>query len=271
MRAMADLQGRTASPQREPAALRARRLVERLGGRYSRELGIDLDRGGDEIERWALAATLFGNRISAGIAMRTYRVLARTGVRTLADARERGWDDLVALLDEGGYARYDFRTATRLHALAQAVGERHGGRIAALGGALCRPAELEVALDALPGWGPVTVRLFLRELRGVWPGADPPIDERALEAARHLGLVRPAGAPAEARARLRRLAVRAGVDERDLEVALVRASLAHARSVRACPGGASCELLLRSGRLSPEPPHATSSSTSPRRGRPSPG
>ncbi len=30
--------------------------------------------------------------------------------------------------------------------------------------------ELRAALDALPGWGPVTIRLFLRELRGVWPG-----------------------------------------------------------------------------------------------------
>jgi len=29
------------------------------------------------------------------------------------------------------------------------------------------PAELEAALDALPGWGPVTVGAFLRELRGV--------------------------------------------------------------------------------------------------------
>ena len=28
---------------------------------------------------------------------------------------------------------------------------------------------LHAALDALPGWGRVTVRLFLRELRGVWP------------------------------------------------------------------------------------------------------
>jgi len=40
----------------------ARRLVEGIGGRYSRALGIDVDRGDEEIERWALAAALFGTR-----------------------------------------------------------------------------------------------------------------------------------------------------------------------------------------------------------------
>jgi hypothetical protein len=38
---------------------------------------------------------------------------------------------------------------------------------------------LRTALTVLPGWGPVTVQLFLRELRGVWPGAQPSPDPRA--------------------------------------------------------------------------------------------
>ncbi|MDP9255572.1 MAG: DUF2075 domain-containing protein, partial [Actinomycetota bacterium] len=48
-----------------------RRLVERLGGRWSRGLGIDVDEGDEEVDRWALAATLFGNRISAAVVERT--------------------------------------------------------------------------------------------------------------------------------------------------------------------------------------------------------
>ena len=35
---------------------------------------------------------------------------------------------------------------------------------------------IAAALADLPGWGPVTVGLSLRELRGVWPGAPPPLD-----------------------------------------------------------------------------------------------
>ena len=70
----------------------ARQAVERLGGRYSCELGIDVDAGDDQVERWALLATLFGNRISATTAANTYRTLARAGVRTLGDAGTRDSD-----------------------------------------------------------------------------------------------------------------------------------------------------------------------------------
>src|SRR5215510_7141520 len=38
----------------------ARGAVSALGGRYSAELGIDVDAGDAQIERWFLAATLFG-------------------------------------------------------------------------------------------------------------------------------------------------------------------------------------------------------------------
>jgi hypothetical protein len=90
-------------------------------------LGIELDRDPTEVERWALAATLYGNRISTQIATHTYRVLEDAGVRTIEDAGRRSWDELVALLDEDGYVRYDERTASRLLALARVVGDRHGG------------------------------------------------------------------------------------------------------------------------------------------------
>ena len=78
--------------------------------------------GDREIERWFLASTLFGTRISTSIAVRTYRVLSEDGVSTIDDAAGRSWAELVGLLDRGGYARYDERTARGL-------------------------------LDALPGWG----------------------------------------------------------------------------------------------------------------------
>ena len=102
---------------------------------------------------------------------------------------------------------------------------------------------LHAALDALPGWGPVTVRLFLRELRGVWPGAGPPLDERAAAAARHLGLLA-AGSDV---ACLAGLAVACGLDVRDLEAGLVRLDLAHGRAMAGCPGSHACTALRRWG------------------------
>ncbi|MGZ4174523.1 MAG: hypothetical protein ACXVQR_08605 [Solirubrobacteraceae bacterium] len=146
-------------------------VVESLGGRYSLELGIDLDGGDDEIERWALAATLFGGRISAKIAERTFATFADAGVHSLAATGRLDTAHLVELLDAGGYARYDFQTATRLQAIAGALDTNHHGRVsAALHGSA---DDVDAALEALPGWGPVTVALFLRELRGLRRGIDP--------------------------------------------------------------------------------------------------
>lgn len=214
-----------------------RALVAELGGRYSTELGIDLQMGGGEIERWFLAATLFGSRISASVAMRTYRELASAGIAAVQDVEGRSWEQLVELLDAGGYARYDYRMASRLHALALAVQDRLGGRVESLAG-LANPHELEAALDSLPGWGPVTVGLFLRELRGVWPGAEPEPDSRVAESALNVGLARAANAVG-----LEPVASAAGVDARDLEAALVRLSIAHGRAFDVCPGGSACTMI----------------------------
>jgi len=94
----------------------------------------------------------------------------------------------------------------------------------------------------------VTIRLFLRERRGVWPGADPPLDERAAAAARHLGLAcAQAGVSG-----LAGLAAACGLDVRDLECGLVRLGLAHGRAMAGCPGGQACTALRQ-----PVPPGAS--------------
>ncbi len=215
-------------------------VVRRVGGRYSLELGIDLDAGDAEVERWFVASTLFGNRISARLAQRTFEQLDRSGIRRIVDAGAMPWDGLVALLDAGGYARYDFRTATRLQSLAEVVTDRYGGEIAELGRRFIEPAKLVAVLDDLPGWGPTTIGLFLRELRGVWRGARLPLDPHAAEAAIHLRLAR--GGEPDLLAWLTSIADESRCDERDLEAALVRFGLAHRRIVD-CPGGNRCFVL----------------------------
>jgi len=213
------------------AICRARQIVATLGGRFSLELGIDLGRGPEDVERWALATTLLGNRISTAVAMRTYRVLARAGVRTIGDAGGRDREELISLLDEGGYVLYGEPMATRLLALAEVVADLYDERLGTLGEVFVDPRELEQALEDLPGWGPVTVGAFLRELRGVWPGADPPLDASAAIAARHVKL--PAGSHV-----LSTLAAAAHLDFRDLEAGLVRLCLCH--DFAGCPGGEEC-------------------------------
>ena len=121
-------------------------------------------------------------------------MLSEAGLARIGQARHIPTEGLIACLDEGGYTRYDFRTADRLQALSEVIGEHYGGQAAVIGQTFTTYPELRQALDVLPGWGPVTIELFLRELRGVWPGAQPPLDQRAAGGASHLGLLGPVAA-----------------------------------------------------------------------------
>ena len=225
------------------AARRARTdMVRRLvagGGRFSTALGIDVEAGEAQVDRWFMAATLFGARIPTAIAGRTFHVLDEAGV-TVATARAFGSDDLVALLDRGGYARYDYKTATRLQALCDALGEHYGGRVCAIPDEARTPAELEEALDELPGWGPVTVGIFLRELRGAWtrrrPHSTParwPVPATSASSTNVPGSRWASCGPC----RWQPVSIYA-----DLEGALVRTALAHRADLRTCPGGRTCSV-----------------------------
>ncbi len=161
-------------------------LVDTLGGRFSKSLGIDLASGdAREIFKWFIAAMLFGARISEALAMRTYHEFVRAGLTTPQQILERGWDGLVTVLDRGGYVRYDFKTATKLLEVVGHLLELYGGDLTALHAAAESPTDLEQRIRTLgKGIGDVTVNIFLREMRGVWDKADPLPSDLVMGAAR---------------------------------------------------------------------------------------
>jgi endonuclease III len=167
-------------------------LLERFGKRFSTELGITLeDKDRDEIFKWFVASILFGARISEKIAARTYHKFIENDLRTPKSMVEAGWDRLVEILDSGGYARYDFKTATKLLEVMNNLERRYGGDLNRLHAEATDPRDLEFRIRRLgKGIGDVTASIFLRELRGVWEKADPPLQDLAIDAARSLGLTR---------------------------------------------------------------------------------
>jgi endonuclease III len=166
-------------------------LVQKLGGKFSRELGINPAGGRSaEIFKWFLASVLFGARISETIAVRTYREFEKEGLLDPERIVARGWDGLVAVLDAGGYVRYDFKTATKLLDVCRALVKNYGGDLNALHAAATGTADLQERLRALgKGIGEVTVNIFLRELRGVWSKAEPVPSDLVLKGAKDLGLI----------------------------------------------------------------------------------
>jgi len=164
-------------------------LMEKWGGRYSIELGIDIESGrSDEIFKWFLASILFGARISQAKAMQTYYEFEKRKVITPDAIIGTGWDGLVEILDAGGYTRYDFKTATKLLEIMQMLKNVYDGDLNIFHEKARDPEDLESKLMEFKGIGPVTVNIFLRELREIWEKAQPLPGDLVIIAARHLCL-----------------------------------------------------------------------------------
>lgn len=210
--------------RRRPASRRV--LVERLLTQptYPEMLGLRVERREDWFP-WLIAATLFAKPISADIARRTIRLLLSKQVTTPEAVVECGWEGLVAILDAGGYVRYDFSTADRLLTIAAALPR---DRLQVLVTRASSSKEIGERLTAIKGIGPKTVSIFLRELRGVLR-MDPPVSPEATKSASRLGI------------RLKGARLSRG-DLSRLESILVRTWIEHCRRERwqTCPAAEFC-------------------------------
>lgn len=129
------------------------------------DLGITVSKGDpDSLFQWLLASFLFGKRINQKIAAATWRALVRTHGRDTPQKLCRCTHaQLVKILGEGGYARYDESTATRLWLLCRTLLDDYGGSVLGIVEAAGSRAEFERRLRGFKGIGPVTVGIFMRE------------------------------------------------------------------------------------------------------------
>jgi endonuclease III len=166
-------------------------LLKALGERFSSSLNIDLSSADSkEVFKWFLASILFGARISETIVINTYRQFEKEDVLSAQKIIDTGWDGLVRILDDGGYVRYDFKTATKLLEIMGTLIELYQGNLNKLHLKAKDSSDLENRLQSLgKGIGDVTVNIFLRELRGVWQKADPLPSDLVILSARNLGLL----------------------------------------------------------------------------------
>jgi len=131
---------------------------------YSRDLGINLKSGREEeIFKWFLACLLFGKPIQQEVARRTYFEFEKEKILTPEKILKAGWDKLVGILDRGHYIRYDFSTATKLLEICKELKEKYGNLSNLLKQAKNKK-NLSKRLQEFKGIGPVTTRIFLREL-----------------------------------------------------------------------------------------------------------
>jgi len=132
---------------------------------YSKDLGIKLSKGSEaELFKWLLACLLFGKPIQQAVAKMTYSEFVKDGLTSPDAILRAGWDKLVSVLDKGHYVRYDYSTATKLLEICEELKGKYGS-IKTLIRSANNKAELKRKLEEFKGIGPVTARIFLRELK----------------------------------------------------------------------------------------------------------
>jgi endonuclease III len=129
------------------------------------DLGINLHDANEKgLFQWLIASFLMGKRIQAEIAADAYRVIVekhqRDTPRKLANSTHR---ELVAMLGEARYVRYDETTADRLLALAKKLNDEYAGKVGQMVEASADRQDLEKRLETFEGVGAKTVEIFMRE------------------------------------------------------------------------------------------------------------
>jgi len=167
-------------------------LLEDYGERYSRVLGISLSEAKEEeVFKWFLASMLFGAPITESSVIKTFRCFQKYDVLTPQRIIETGWNELVRILDEGSYTRYDFKTADKLLEVSRNLVEKYDGRLNLLHEKASNTQDLEKRLKDLgKGVGNVTVSIFLRELRDIWKKSKPNPTDLVILAAKNLGIIK---------------------------------------------------------------------------------
>lgn len=135
----------------------------------AKELGIDINQGEGELFKWFVASFLFGKRIQQDIAADAYRVIVEKHKRdTPRKICNCSWQELVDMLGEGHYVRYDESTAERLLKLCDKLNSDYGGKLGNIREQSEDRKALEKRLAEFEGIGPKTVEIFMREAEKVW-------------------------------------------------------------------------------------------------------
>lgn len=164
-------------------------LLDRYGTTFAEQAGITLRDKPAPLFQLLVLSMMSSIPIAADVAAASARELFRAGWRTPERMRAATWQQRVDALGRGGYRRYDESTSDYLDQLARQLQDQERGDLRRLrpgpGGSV---DALTSALRDFPRIGPTGAAIFCREAQAVWPELRPFFDDRALKAARHLGL-----------------------------------------------------------------------------------
>ncbi|MGW2084245.1 endonuclease, partial [Streptomyces sp. NPDC001880] len=152
-------------------------LLSRYGTTYADEAGIRLRNTPQPLYQLLVLSDLLSARIRASAAVSAARALFDHGMRSPRRMAEATWQQRVDALGEGGYRRYDERTATQLGDGALLLLDEYGGDLRRLREEADGDLDvLRAGLRRTPGIGPAGADIFVREVQAVWPETAPYVD-----------------------------------------------------------------------------------------------
>jgi endonuclease III len=168
----------------------AEKVLEKYGRTFSDQLGIYIEENTPSpLFRLLVFAILSSTRIRYEAAVEAAEALSKEGWNTPEKMAEATWRQRTDVLNESGYARYDESTSRMLEDTANILLEEYKGDLRNLREEAGRdPAQERKLLKKFKGLGDVGVDIFFREAQTAWDELMPFADDRALKAAKKLGL-----------------------------------------------------------------------------------
>jgi endonuclease III len=194
------------------------RLLSNAGTTYAEEAGIRLKDKPMPMFQLLVLCMLASKPIDAAIAMQAARELFRAGLRTPQAVLDAERATMISAFGRAHYVRYDESSATRMADIAAMARDEYGGDLRRLADRSDRDVKAAARLlQRFKGIGETGADIYLREVQDVWTWVRPYFDDRAVKAARDLGLPGDPGKLSElaprGNARLAAALVRVSLDE----------------------------------------------------------
>ncbi|HUH70193.1 MAG TPA: endonuclease [Mycobacterium sp.] len=166
-----------------------RKLLEVAGTTYAADAGIRMSDKPMPLFQLLVLCMLASKPIAATTAVHAARELFKTGLRTPKAVLASDRSTMISAFGRAHYVRYDESSATRLTDVAQRVRDEYSGdlrKLARRSGHDVRAAKR--MLKEFNGIGNTGADIYLREVQDVWTWVRPYFDDRAVAAAKQLGL-----------------------------------------------------------------------------------
>ena len=127
------------------------------------DFDLDIYSGDDDLFRWFLLTYLLGKPIQSTVAVRTWKLFIDRQVDFPWAILEMSDWQLVSLLHEGGYTRYQHVMTHALKTSMQQLTDFYDGSLTLMIEDSSNEEELSKRLQKLHGVGPKTAEIFMRE------------------------------------------------------------------------------------------------------------